>query len=102
MQCASFSMLDGPGGCPWHRKASAKTSSKLNKFLHSEVNQIIQHIIVQDQDGQNNKKLIRLNHNKPPYFRVYTIIITFHDIFLSKLINEIKIYMRENIQHSDP
>ena len=24
------------------------------KFLHSEVNLIIQHIIVQDQDGQNN------------------------------------------------
>ena len=38
----------------WHRKASAKNSSKLNKFLHSEVNQLIQHIIVQDQDGQNN------------------------------------------------
>ena len=24
------------------------------KFLHSEVNLLIQHIIVQDQDGQNN------------------------------------------------
>ena len=35
-------------------KFSAKNSSKLNKFLHSEVNQLIQHIIVQDQDGQNN------------------------------------------------
>ena len=40
--------------CTWHRKAFAKNSSKLNKFLHSEVNQLIQHIIVQDQDGQNN------------------------------------------------
>ena len=40
--CASFSMLDGPN------------SSKLNKFLHSEVNLLIQHIIVQEQDGQNN------------------------------------------------
>ena len=39
--------------CTWHRKASAKISSKL-KFLHSEVNQLIQHILVQDQDGQNN------------------------------------------------
>jgi hypothetical protein len=29
-------------------------SSKLNKFLHREVNLLIQHIIVQDQDGQNN------------------------------------------------
>ena len=29
-------------------------SSKLNKFLHSEVNLLIQHIIVQDQDGHNN------------------------------------------------
>ena len=26
----------------------------LNKFLHSELNQLIQHIIEQDQDGQNN------------------------------------------------
>ena len=46
MPCASFSMLDGPGGtgCDvpvrgcWvsrglHRKASAKNSSKFNKFL---------------------------------------------------------------------
>ena len=37
-----------------HRKASAKNSSKLNKFLHSEVHLLIQHIIVQDQDGQTN------------------------------------------------
>ena len=48
--CASFSMLDGPGGTdcnvPEHRKASAKNSSKLNKFLHSEVNQLIQLIFV--------------------------------------------------------
>ena len=60
--CASFSMLDGPVGTgtikhckqyTWLRKASAKNSSKL-KFLHSEVNLLIQHIIVQDQDGQNN------------------------------------------------
>ena len=29
------------------KKASAKNSSKLNKFLHSEVNLLIQHIIVQ-------------------------------------------------------
>ena len=32
--------------CTWHRKASAKNSSKLNKFLHSEVNLLIQQIIV--------------------------------------------------------
>ena len=38
----------------WYRKASAKNSSKLNKFLHSEVNLLRQQIIVQDQDGQNN------------------------------------------------
>ena len=42
--CASFSMLDGP--------CSAK-NSVLNKFLHSEVHLLIQHIIVQDRDGQN-------------------------------------------------
>jgi len=34
----------------------AKNSSKFNKFLHSELNQII-HIIVQDQDGQNNNTI---------------------------------------------
>ena len=38
----------------WHWKASAKNSIKLNKFLHSEVNLLIQHIIVQDQDRLNN------------------------------------------------
>ena len=51
MSCVSFSMLDGPSGT-----ASAKNSSKLNKFLHNEVNQLIQHSIVQDQDGQNYNK----------------------------------------------
>jgi hypothetical protein len=39
-------MFDGPG--------CAKHSSNLNKFLHSEMNLLIQHIIAQDQDGQNN------------------------------------------------
>ena len=34
--------------------ASAKNSSNLNKFLDSEMSILIQHIIVQDQDGQNN------------------------------------------------
>ena len=48
MPCASFSMLDMAS------KASFKNSSKLNKFLHSEVNLLTQHIMVQDQDGQNN------------------------------------------------
>ena len=48
------------------KKASAKNSSKLNKFSHSEVNQLIQHIIVQDQDGQNNtfRDLICLRGDK--------------------------------------
>ena len=37
-------------------------SSKLNKFFYSEVNLLIQHIIVQDQDGQNNNiKQIGIN-----------------------------------------
>ena len=36
------------------------TYCKLNKFLHSEVNILIQHIIVQDQDGQNNYKYIKV------------------------------------------
>ena len=60
MPWASFSMLDGPGrtGCDVpvrdekHRKASAKTQVSLTKLLQSEVKII--HIIVQDQDGQNN------------------------------------------------
>ena len=29
-------------------------SSKLNKFLHRELNLLMQHIIVHDQDEQNN------------------------------------------------
>ena len=31
-----------------------KTQVSLTSFLHSEVNKLIQHIIVQDQDVQNN------------------------------------------------
>ena len=65
MACASFSMLDGPGGTDrnvpvrscWDSryvivaavikdlKASTKNSSKLNNFLYGEVNQIIQYKI---------------------------------------------------------
>ena len=37
-------------------KLLLKTQVSLTSFLHSEVNLII-HIIVQDQDGQNNKKI---------------------------------------------
>ena len=48
-------MLDGLSGVPQgpssiendthsHRKASDKNSSKLNKFFHSEVNLLIQHV----------------------------------------------------------
>ena len=33
-------------------------------MLHSEVNQLIQHIIVQDQDGQNNN-ILWLIHRRP-------------------------------------
>ena len=32
-------------------KLPLKTQVSLTSFLHSEVNQLIQHIIVQDQDG---------------------------------------------------
>jgi hypothetical protein len=45
MPCASFSMLDSPG------------AHGIEKLLHSEVNLLIQHIIVQDQDGQKNNNL---------------------------------------------
>ena len=44
--------------CPWRRKASAKTSVSLRKFLQSEVKII--HIIVQDQDGQNSNMIFYL------------------------------------------
>ena len=71
MSCESISMLDGAGGTgcivPVHgcwdslKKHDALDIEKLllkkiklNKLLHSEVNLLIQHIIVQDQDGQNN------------------------------------------------
>ena len=40
---------------------------KKNKFLHSKVNLLGQHIIVQDQDGQNNKILCSImNTTSPP------------------------------------
>ena len=31
---------------------------KVKKFLHSEVNLLTQHIIMQDHDGQNNNKSV--------------------------------------------
>jgi hypothetical protein len=43
MPCASFSILDGPGGTPGSEK-----------FLLNEVNLITQYIIVQDPDDKNN------------------------------------------------
>ena len=45
----------------WYRKASAKNSSTLNKFLHNEVNLLIQQIIVKGQDEQNNN--VQFNKN---------------------------------------
>ena len=30
----------------------------LNKLLHSEVNLLIQHVIAEDQDGQNNNTVV--------------------------------------------
>ena len=68
MPCASFAMLDGHGGtgsgtssikheAHGIEKLPLKNSSKLSKFLHSEVNLLIQHIIMQDQDGQNKQQM---------------------------------------------
>ena len=36
-----------------------ESSNEVNRFLHSEVNLLIQHFIVRDQDGQNNNKLFK-------------------------------------------
>ena len=59
-------MLDGPSSIEndGHgiEKLLLKNSTKSNKFLHSEVNLLIQHIIVQDQDGQNNIIFFILMH----------------------------------------
>ena len=44
---------------PWHRKASAKTQVSLTRFLQSGVKLI--HIIVQDQDGQNNNNITQID-----------------------------------------
>ena len=38
-----------------------------SSFLHSEVNQIIQHIIVQNQDGQNNNTIISVALYHPTF-----------------------------------
>ena len=54
MPCASFSMLDGPGGtgpgpssienyAHGIEKLLLKTQVSLTSFLHSEVNKLIQH-----------------------------------------------------------
>ena len=58
MPCESFLMLANSTRtvkhwkwCTWHWKASAKNTSKLNKFLHSEVNLLIQFIIIFLQNG---------------------------------------------------
>ena len=51
-------MLEGPSSIENYahdiEKLLLKTQSKFNKFLHNEVNLLIQHIIVKYQDGQNN------------------------------------------------
>ena len=49
----------------------------LNKFLHSEVNQLIQHIIVQDQDGQNNNANKLLSMSGQP-ISVVIGVLTWH------------------------
>ena len=53
MPCESFSMLDGSNGI----EKLLLTTQVSEKFLHSEVNLIIQYIIVQDEYGQNNNTL---------------------------------------------
>jgi hypothetical protein len=82
MPCASFSMLDQAlKMMHMASKASAKNSSKLNKFLYSEVNLLIQHHIVQDQDGQNNNMKTKFQNdpekphkvlNKAVHCSIYT------------------------------
>ena len=61
-------------------KSSAKNSSKLNKFLHSEVNLLIQHIIVQDQDGQNNmfECFVKSSTFKLTHFSTTTLLVSFN------------------------
>ena len=60
----------------------ATTCSTYLNFLHSEVNQLIQHIIVQDQDGQNN-------NTEKDYWRALvnvvqaiSLMFTVHKIFI--------------------
>ena len=67
----------------WHRKASAKNSSKLNKFLHSEVNLLIQHIIVQDQDGQNNMCIFRYEYI-PPHLEQFQPVLLYYSLKVGK------------------
>ena len=73
MPCVSFSMRDCPGGTAWHRKASAKNSSKLNKFLHSEVNLLIQHklfLLVLQRMNSLKYNFIMLNNEMESYVRI--------------------------------
>ena len=71
--------------CTWHQKASAKNSSKSNKFLHSLVNLLIQYTIVQDQDGRNNNILQGVCQHGERYKRLYKrrVLISFlHSLVL--------------------
>ena len=45
--------------CTWHWKASAKNSSKLNKFLHIEVKLLIQHICTVFKEEKKRWKSFR-------------------------------------------
>ena len=69
MPCASFSMLDGPGGTPpWHRKASAKTQVSLTRFLQSEVKII--HIIVQNTTCYSARsRWTKLQHTRLCFYK---------------------------------
>ena len=48
----------------------------MNKFLHSEVNLLIQHIIVQDQDGETNNKtnIIEFKTQNRVKYKQYTTL----------------------------
>ena len=66
--------------CTWHRKASAKNSSKLNKFLHSEVNLLIQLSLLTGTCHCGIKELMNINtlgsakYNHSPWCLLRTVV----------------------------
>ena len=88
----------------WHQKDSAKNSSKLNKFLHSEVNLLIQHITSAISRLRNMYISIYVNENSI-IFIMYLLVHSlnwwrllrgWNILFFLKYVYNISLLIRKN------